>query len=138
MAIDLIDTFPQLVRGYSSKMTDLGIALNFFFQAASECIGVRFDQTYQSVREHHTHPPRPEHEPPASHPNFHSGILSGPTLNRQLHGFDHRFKSLWDCDGARNHACRFRPAQESQARFTLIVRMHGEPGPYQDFVKIAS
>lgn len=41
-----------------AEMSDLLTELDLFFQARGECIGVRFNQTYQSVGEHHTHPPR--------------------------------------------------------------------------------
>src|SRR5215467_12899450 len=110
VAVDLVNVFPQFVRGNLAEMNDLRRAVNFFFQAGGERVSVRFNQTDQSVGEHHTHP-LVSNTSPASHPNLYSRILRRPTFNRALYSLNDRLQGLRNCNGARNHANRFRPAQ---------------------------
>src|SRR6266516_3719881 len=59
VAVDFVDSFLELVDGNVLEVGNLRGHPGSFFQPLSERIGVRFDQTNESVREHHTHPSRP-------------------------------------------------------------------------------
>src|SRR5215471_11233787 len=137
VAVDLVNAFPQFVRGNLAEMNDLRRAVNFFFQAGGERVSVRFNQTDKSVGEHHTHP-LVSNTSPALHPNLYRRILRGPTLDRNLYNFHYRFQGLRNRDGARNHANGFRAAQQLETSLTLLLGMDGQSRSNQDFVEVTT
>jgi hypothetical protein len=56
VAVDFVNTLSQFMGWNIAEMSDLGTSLNSLLQSPGKCIGVRFDQTNESVGKHHHTP----------------------------------------------------------------------------------